>query len=232
MAGLAGRVGAAGASDAWVAAKANHARVIGLFLAQDAATDGQTWDQLSEATLCSKEIYKRFVFYLLNTYRIETGEHKGSLLKCGTVCNLFNASIQRASEKFNISSAAAATQRFFMCLEKGAGSAAGKWKLGVKANIERITFERAKAAGEQLDGSAGVWPRLAPCTHPTTHQPTHPQLTRAPPPRRADLPRARRADGCVIRTRRLGGKLDAEARGAHAVAVFRAIQRGRVVHPR
>ena len=49
-----------------------------------------------------------------------------------------------------------------MCLEKGAGSAAGKWKLGVKANIERITFERAKAAGEQLDGSAGVWPRLAP----------------------------------------------------------------------
>ena len=49
-----------------------------------------------------------------------------------------------------------------MCLEKGAGSAAGKWKLGVKANIERITFERAKAAGMQLDGSAGVWPRAVP----------------------------------------------------------------------
>lgn len=72
----------------------------------------------------------------------------------GEPCARHRVAPRAGRGEFNISSAAAATQRFFMCLEKGAGSAAGKWKLGVKANIERITFERAKAAGEQLDGSA------------------------------------------------------------------------------
>ena len=130
-------------------------RIFDLFIEQDDELSG-VWEELSEETLCGRDVYERFAYFMLNVY--EPDQRKGEEhLDGSTTRNYLAIAIHLACDKFK-AVGSDATKRFFDCLDTNSTSEYAKWLRGVKANIERAHCERQDAAGKKLDKSESAPP--------------------------------------------------------------------------
>ena len=144
--------------------KGNVARIFQAFLEQDEETTG-TWDEQDEQTLCTPAIYERLAHFLVHVYKIPKGvKNAGMHLACDSVRNYLGTAINRAANKFK-AGGTTATKEFFFCLDTKSSSDSAQWLRKLKKKVQRITFERAKEAGEQQDKSEGALalPCMTPC---------------------------------------------------------------------
>jgi hypothetical protein len=152
-------IGAGGTSASWTGQKKNVVRIFNLFIEQDEelSTDrAKTWEALSEAALCSPDVYERFAYYMLNVY--EPDQRKGEEhLDGSSTRNYLSIAIHLACDKFK-AVGSDDSKRFFDCLDTNSTSEHSKWLRGVKANIERAHCERQDAAGKKLDKSESAPP--------------------------------------------------------------------------
>jgi len=168
---------AGGESDSWLANKGNVLRIFNDFIAADGSLDG-TWDSLPESVLCVSPVYERLAHFLVFTYKIPKGiKNAGCALSCDTVSNYIRRAINLAADKFRAASSNVKTVNFFYCLEKNSSAPAATWLQGLLKKVHRITFERAKAAGEQQDKSESKY-------LPASLLPGPPCLSLAPKARR------------------------------------------------
>ena len=146
-------------SDSWLYQKSNVLRILNDFVAHDEPTrsDGITvWAQLGEAMLCRCAFYERLAHWLVHTYKIPKGvKNAGMPLACDSVRNYMGTAINHAATKFK-AGGDIQTREFFFCLDTKSSSEAALWLHKLKKKIQRVTFERAKEAGEQQDNSEGT----------------------------------------------------------------------------
>jgi hypothetical protein len=150
-------------SDSWIQQKSNVARIFDLFLAQD-EVGGNTFDALAEEVLCDRPIYERLGGFLVHVYKIPPGvKNAGFPLATDSVLNYMGTAINRAANNFK-ASGTTATKEFFFCLDIKSSSDSALWLRKFKKKLSRVCFERAKAAGEQMDNSEST--RRLPSEHP------------------------------------------------------------------
>ena len=146
-------------SDSWLYQKSNVLRILNEFVAHDEPTrsDGiKEWAQLGEAVLCRCAFYERLAHWLVHTYKIPKGVRNAGLpLACDSVRNYIGTAINHAATKFK-AQGTIETREFFFCLDSKSSSEAAQWLHKLKKKIQRVTFERAKEAGEQQDKSEGT----------------------------------------------------------------------------
>ena len=142
-----------GHSTTWIGQKAS---VVKIFDEMRASSDDmqalypKPFPALGESIICSRKIYGQFATFLASHYKIHTGEHKDKFLSCGVARNYLNILLNMGKEIFKSTAAGAL---FFMCLDKNSSNEHAVWLKGIKKTIERITFQRAKEAGEKQDKS-------------------------------------------------------------------------------
>jgi hypothetical protein len=110
----------------------------------------QTWNNLTEAEATNPELYTYFATFLALVY---TYGPKNKWLAHGTVKGYLGCLVNMAKAKFG-ATGTDATKLFFTALDKGATTESHAWYKKLKDRFWRITFERAKAAGEKMDSSA------------------------------------------------------------------------------
>jgi hypothetical protein len=156
-------LGSQGGSESWHGQKKNVVRIFDVKFRTSTpelrAEYPQPWAATQEWKLCERPVYERYSHFLLFTYKIETGENVGAPLSCDSVVNYTSALLNLAKDKFK-AIGSNATRTFFNCLDGGSSDEA-KWWHGLKENIRRVAFERAKEAGEQIDKSESTPPLAA-----------------------------------------------------------------------
>ncbi len=149
-----------GDSDSWLYQKATVERILGQFNTHDKVTeanpdgvDGAPWNSLPETIVCRRPYYERLAHFMVHVYKIPAGKkHAGQPLACDSVRNYMGTAINRAAAKFK-AGGSVETQQFFFCLDTKSSSDSATWLLKLKKKIQRITFERARDAGELQDNS-------------------------------------------------------------------------------
>ena len=149
-----------GDSESWIHQKDNVARILEQFNKQDTGPDDawtrMLWDNLPESVLCRQPYYERLAHFLVHTYKIPKGvKNSGLPLACDSVRNYMGTAINRAASKFK-AGGDIETKEFFFCLDAKSSSDSATWLHKLKKKIQRVTFERAKEAGEQQDKSEGA----------------------------------------------------------------------------
>jgi hypothetical protein len=148
-------IGSGGVSDSWLQQKSNVKNIFEAFrTAKDAYTTLAPVPliELSNAQMTSRALWESAATFLVREYVIKPGPHKGALLKFTNVLNYLR-SVMRVCEDI-CRQRSGARPVFFSCLDTGSLSDDAQWFKGLKKNVLRETFERAKASGEPLDGSA------------------------------------------------------------------------------
>ena len=148
-------IGSGGVSDSWLQQKSNVKNIFEAFrTAKDAYSTLAPVPliELSDAQMTSRALWESAATFLVREYVIKSGAHKGLLLKFTNVLNYLR-SVMRVCEDI-CRQRNGARPVFFSCLDTGSLSDDAQWFKGLKKNVLRETFERAKASGEPLDGSA------------------------------------------------------------------------------
>ena len=109
--------------------------------------------QLDEAVVCAQELHENWVGWLMRDWVIEEGAHKGESLALGTVLDYMSALMGCAVRLYK-ATGADASKLFLTCVDKGADTASARWWHGLRKEVERELFERAKKLGEPMDKSA------------------------------------------------------------------------------
>ena len=110
------------------------------------------WAQIGKAVLCTRHVYELFAFFLLHA-AIEGGNRNaGAFYAVDTVLSYLGILINLASHKFKHNNED--TRMFFTCLDSSASTDDAMWLRGIKLNIRRTCFQRAKDAGTEMDMSA------------------------------------------------------------------------------
>jgi hypothetical protein len=144
-----------GEGASWTAQKKNVLRIFELFRLSDetvAALLPLPFQQLGELDLCQNEVFACFSHYLLHTYIIENGQYKGRFLSCNSVVDYLQCLLGTVSDRFK-ANGTAETRLFLTCQDINANTDSAKWMQGLKKHIRKVTFSRAKEAGEELDKS-------------------------------------------------------------------------------
>jgi hypothetical protein len=108
------------------------------------------WGMKTEAEATNPELYNYFATFLALVY---TFGAEGKWLAHGTVKGYLGALINMAKVKF-CTTGTDATKLFFTALDKDSNTDSHEWYKKLKDRIWRITFQRAKEAGEKMDSSA------------------------------------------------------------------------------
>ena len=169
-----------------------------------ASFDGSgSWDNLTEAVLCSGEFYLRLAHWLVNEYKIPPKhQNEGHPLSCSTIIGYIRMIINRAATKFEKRS------------WKTAAFPTPKWNRKLTDKILRLTFKRYAATGELGDHSASEQPPATPAKGaPDTY------LTRVrylPCVRSAGVPDGRDAVAALVRARQhLAGRREEVCAAQH-----------------
>ena len=171
----AAKITGAGATSGYLGQKGNVKNIFNTWAETDASElDGTTWDQLPEATLCSKDVYERFAYFMLHVHL--NGTHASGLPKLGvdasTCGNYLGIIIHLAQDKFKANGSAEAKQ-FFSCLDKLSSSPEAIWLRKLKSNVTREHIDRAMISGTPLDKSASELPTPTPAIRYTPARPCH-----------------------------------------------------------
>lgn len=144
------KITGAGATAEYLGQKVSVKKHFDTFAATDASElGGIKWDALSEETLCSKDVYERFAYFLMQVH--PNGLKLG--LDGSTAGNYIGIVINLAQDKFK-ATGSAESRLFFSCLDKQSSSPDAIWLRKLKSNIMREHIERAKLTGTPLDKSA------------------------------------------------------------------------------
>ena len=119
--------------------------------------------QLDEAVVCAKELYENWVGWLMRDWVIEEGTHKGESLALGTVLDYMSALMGCAVRRLK-ATGTDASKLFLTCVDKGAETASARWWHGLRKEVKREMFERAKKLGEPMDKSAAPIVAKTACT--------------------------------------------------------------------
>jgi len=109
--------------------------------------------QLGEAVLCATELYEDWAGWMMRDWVIEEGTHKGESLALGSVLDYLSALMACAVRLFK-GTGTDTSKLFLTCVDKGAETASARWWQGLRREIKREIFERAKKLGEPMDKSA------------------------------------------------------------------------------
>ena len=145
-----------GSSASWSRQKKNFLRIFEVFRrssVEAAAAYTAEFTELPASIVCAQQVYARLANFLLHHYVIETGENKGHPLACSNVVNTVSGLINIAADKFR-ATGSDAIKLFFTCLDKDASTADAVWLRGLKKNMNKFGFEKAK--GEKMDNSDGA----------------------------------------------------------------------------
>ena len=113
----------------------------------------QTWEDLTERVVCCMSFYEKLAHFLIHSYVIESGEHKGQALASDPAVNYLRIALNLAADLYRITGAQASGD-FLVCLS-GGSSPQAKWLQGLQDNMQKLAFERAKLSGAKWDNSAG-----------------------------------------------------------------------------
>ena len=115
---------------------------------------GSTFDTLTEKELASQKLCQQFAYYLAHSYTSEASKNKEGHVAGSTAVNYLSSFINSIKTKFS-NSTSRSTRDFLSCLDKGgaADNNASRWLRGLKAQLKKVTFQRAVKAGEELDHS-------------------------------------------------------------------------------
>ena len=102
---------------------------------------------------CGCEIYERFAFFLVYTYKISANRNTGSFLAEASALNHLGAVMQLARAKFEVQGSAD-IKLFFTCVDPNSKSKAAMWFKGVKYGLRRAISQRAMKDGDDADQSA------------------------------------------------------------------------------
>jgi hypothetical protein len=58
------------------------------------------FEKLASSLACGKELYDDFAWWLINEYKIETGEYKGNHLSCDTALNYLSILVNSSCDRF------------------------------------------------------------------------------------------------------------------------------------
>ena len=113
------------------------------------------WDKLPATILCACAVYNMFAHFVAKDYLIKDGVGVGKHLALKTALGYLCCLVNLASDKFK-ATGDARVQVFFTCLDARASTRTPEavWFRGLKINIVRICFQRARDDGEELDKSA------------------------------------------------------------------------------
>ena len=101
-----------------------------------------SWDELSEKTLCSEQIYEEYATWLTYHYKCPVGSKSANkFLAMRPLVNTFCTTINLAKSKFG-ATASNMAKLFFTCLDPNATTAAARWLRGMKANMRRCVSAR------------------------------------------------------------------------------------------
>ena len=114
-----------GVSASWQRGQRDAVRIFNDFLKQDEESEGTalTWENLGSDVLCGFEIYERFAFLLVHTYKISANRNAGSFLAEGSALNHLGAVMQLARAKFEVQGSAD-IKLFFTCVDPSSKSKA------------------------------------------------------------------------------------------------------------
>ena len=149
-------IGSGGVSDSWLQQKSNVKNIFEVFRTAKAAYTTLApvpLLQLSDAQITCRALWESAATYIVREYVIKSGPHKGALLKFTNVLNYLRSAMRICEDICRLRNGGARLV-FFSCLDTGSLSDDAQWFKGLKKNVLRETFERAKASGEPLDGSA------------------------------------------------------------------------------
>jgi hypothetical protein len=167
---MASKITGQGETAEWLGQKARVKGYFNTFAATDDSGFGGTlFDAVAEATLCSKDTWERFAYYLMHVHSYGT-DGKGNPLRIdgSTASNYLGIAINLAADKYKANGGADAKQ-FFNCLDKTSSSPEALWLRRLKTNIERQHIKRAQSAGKPLDKSASKSSLFLEC-HPSCAQ--------------------------------------------------------------
>ena len=87
-------------SASWQKGQRDAVRIFNDFLKQDEEFEGTalTWENLGSDVLCGFEIYERFAFFLVYTYKISANRNTGSFLAEASALNHLGAVMQLGRE--------------------------------------------------------------------------------------------------------------------------------------
>ena len=150
-------MGSSGASKKWNAQKKNALRVFEKMRVDPKLALGhklpKPWDELTESTLCEKEVYMLFAEYVTDVYIIESGKFAGKHYSCDSALNTLSILINLAKDRFE-PTGNADVKLFFTCLDPKANTGPAQWLRGTRKEMVRTIFARSAEAGEQMDNSA------------------------------------------------------------------------------
>lgn len=151
MAGVGGAlsISSQGSSDSWEGQKRRVVAVWELFSKRDDVKDqlAKSWEELPEELLCDGVIYEKFAAFLAHDYKIPMGNRNGGQhYASGTTIGFLQIIIRMAHAKF-FSGGKPATKLFFTCLDHKSRTSAARWLHGLKKEILRVYFQRAKHDG-------------------------------------------------------------------------------------
>ena len=146
------RIPSQGVSESWKGQQKNVVRIFNAWVASRAASGASVgltdWDSLTEVQATDPDLYATFAKYLTNEYTWGSAGG-GKTLRGANVVNYTCALLHLAKAKWSTGSAA--SKLFFTCLDIKSNTEAGQWLRGMKNNIKRITFKRAKEDGTAAD---------------------------------------------------------------------------------
>ena len=121
------------------------------------------WSAMPVGKVINKQLWEAFAGFLVGECLIPEGnKNAGEHLSMSTALNYFNSLLNQARERFE-ATGSPEVKLFFRCVDTKSSSPEAAWLNGIKKNIRRICFERAKAAGEEMDKSESA--RYAPPSH-------------------------------------------------------------------
>lgn len=153
-------LGARGESESLESYRMNVRRIFSLFRNSTAERKAlyvsDKVESLPLDTVITTPIYVDFAEYLEKEYVIESGKYIGQHLGYSSVLGYLGCLLQLTSHFFKYRGGAedARTKLFFTCLDGKATTDSWRWLKGLKKNLGRRLFERAKAEGEVMDKSA------------------------------------------------------------------------------
>jgi len=138
-------------------------KLMDMFCAQDPeCVAPHEWKKQSESLVCSAPFFERFAYFLLHTYvKPEGTKDAGKPLEGDTPKVYLNLAINQAANKYKLTGSDV-SKRFFLCLDLTSKSPEAIWLRGLRTNLTRNIFDRAKQNGQEMDKSEGQ-PRPAPC---------------------------------------------------------------------
>ena len=132
-------------------------RLLDDFCAQDPeCTPPPAWASQSEGLVCATGFYERLAYWLLHTYVKPAGaKGAGDPLDGDTPKVYLNLAINLAAKMYK-NAGCADSKKFFLCLDLSSKSDEGIWLRGLRTNLTRNIFSRARENGQEMDKSEGA----------------------------------------------------------------------------